>query len=163
MTIDDTQEGIPVKGYWLMGLCALVIASGIVSNAGATEVEITYPLDGDSVPMTAEIKGTFKDVPGGSELWIMVFPHGVNRNFPQDKRDLPLMMMANGDWTAQAIVGSSMDSGRQFKLFAVLADEAANEEILDYLDRCKENKSWPGLEALPDGADIYDYVTVTRK
>jgi len=82
---------------------------------------------------------------------------------PQDKRDLPIVMMANGDWSTQAIVGSNMDSGLEFKIFAVLADEKANKAIIDYLDMSRASGSWDGLVQLPDGATIYDKVSVTRK
>ncbi|AET65107.1 hypothetical protein Mhar_1749 [Methanothrix harundinacea 6Ac] len=110
-----------------------------------------------------DIEGTSKGIPEGYELWITVYPDGVNRHFPQDKRNLPIIMMANGDWTAEAVIGSPPDHDMEFKLYAILADETANAEILEYLDGCIVNESWPGLEQLPDGAEIYDYVTVIRE
>ena len=152
-----------MREYWLVSLCLLVLGFGTVCCAGATEVEITSPSDGDTVSMVEDLEGTSKDIPEGDELWIMVYPDGVNRYYPQDKRDLPIIPMANGDWTAKAIIGCETDHGREFKLFAVLANETANAEILEYLDECIENGSWPGLEQLPDGAEIYDYVTVIRE
>lgn len=152
-----------MKGNWLMALSLLVLGLGTVSCAGATEVEITYPADGDTVPMTEDLEGTSEDVPEDAELWIMVYPEGVNRYFPQDKQSFPVIMMANGDWTAQAIIGSPTDGGLEFKLFAVLADESANAEIVEFLIWCDEEGSWPGLEQLPDGAEIYDYVAVVRE
>jgi hypothetical protein len=153
-----------MKKYLPISLCFLVLGLGTVCCAGATEVEITSPADGDTVSMIGEdIEGTSKDIPEGYELWIMVYPDGVNRFYPQDKRDLPLIPMANGDWTAEAIIGSDPDHGLEFKLYAVLANETANTEILDYLDRSREAGSWDGLEQLPDGAEIYDYVTVIRE
>ena len=39
-----------------------------------------------------------------------MYPLGVNRFFPQDNRDLPRVMIENGNWSAQAIFGSDMNS-----------------------------------------------------
>lgn len=152
-----------MKENWLVALSLLVLGLVTVCCAGATEVEITYPVDGDTVSMTEDLEGTSEDVPEDAELWIMVYPKGVNRYFPQDKQNLPVIMMANGDWTAQAIIGCPTDDGLEFKLFAVLADESANAEVVEFLVDCDKNGSWPGLPQLPDGTEIYDYVTVIRE
>jgi hypothetical protein len=137
---------------------------GMAYSADATEVKITNPQNGATIPQASiDVEGTSEGVSAGQALWIMVYPHGVNRYYPQDKRDLPIVMMANGDWSGQAIVGSDTDSGLEFKLFAVLADENANKAIIDYLDECKASESWPGMEKLPEGAMPYDKVSVTRE
>jgi hypothetical protein len=153
-----------MKHYLLAILCLLLVSMGMASSADASEVKITSPQNGATIPQASiDIEGTSTDIPAGQALWIMVYPHGVNRYYPQDKRDLPIVMMANGDWSAQAIVGSDTDSGLEFKLFAVLADEKAIKAIIDYLDASRAKGSWDGLVQLPDGATICDKVSVTRK
>lgn len=151
--------------YYLPAIfCLLLLSMGMASSADATNVKITNPQNGATIPQASiDIEGTSKEILAGQALWIMVYPHGVNRYYPQDKRDLPIVMMANGDWSTQAIVGSNMDNGIEFKIFAVLADEKANKAIIDYLDASRASGSWDGLVQLPDGATIYDKVSVTRK
>lgn len=153
-----------MKYNLLTFLCLLLLSMGIAYSADAVEVKITNPQNGATIPQASiDVEGTSKEIPAGQTLWIMVYPHGVNRYYPQDQRDLPIVMMANGGWSGQAIVGSDSDSGLEFKLFAVLADENANTAIIDYLDECKANGSWPGMETLPEGAMPYDKVSVTRQ
>jgi len=45
----------------------------------------------------------------------------------------------------------------------VLANKDAQDTFNTYLKKGKEEKSWPGLERLPEGAVIYDRITVMRK
>lgn len=149
--------------YVLAVLCLIFVGIGMANNANPTEVKITNPSNGATVSQSIDVEGTSKDIPAGASLWIMVYPHGVNRCYPQDNRDFPIVVMANGDWSTRAVIGSDIDSGLEFKIFAVLADENANKAIIDYLDKCKANGSWPGMEKLPDGAMPYDKVSVTRK
>jgi len=132
-------------------------------SASSAEVKITNPSNGATVSKSIDVGGTSKDIPAGAALWIMVYPHGVNRYYPQDKRDFPVVMTANGDWSTKAVIGSDTDSGLEFEIFVVLADEKANQAIIDYLDKSKASGSWPGMEPLPDGSMIYDKVSVTRK
>jgi hypothetical protein len=70
--------------------------------------------------------------------------------------------MTEKSWSTKMIIGKDTDDGLKFTLFAVLADGKANRAILDYLDKSKASASWPGLQKLPDGAVIYDKITVTR-
>jgi hypothetical protein len=158
------EKGVrTMRKYVLAALCLLLISMGMVSSIDATKVEITNPQNEATISKSIDIEGTSKDISVGQDLWIMIYPHGANRYYPQDKHDLPIVTMANGDWSAQANIGSDADSGLEFKIFAVLADEKANKAIIDYLDQCKLNGSWLGMEKLPDGAMLYDEVSVTRK
>lgn len=153
-----------MKKTVLAVLCLLIVSMGMTCSAASTEIKITNPQNGAIIPQASiNVEGTSKDVSAGQFLWLMVYPHGVNRFYPQDKRDLPIIMMANGNWSGQAIVGSETDSGLEFKIFAVLANEDANQKIIAYLDKCRVDGSWPGLVQLPDGATIYNGVSVTRK
>lgn len=151
-----------MRTHTLSVLCVMLITMGVTYCAESTEIKITKPSEGSTVSQIVDVEGTSMDIPTGYELWIMVYPSVVNRYYPQDKRDLPIHIMANGDWLGKAIVGGSMDTGLEFKLFVVLADESASNEVITYLDECKRRKSWPGLEELPEGAVAYDVVSVIR-
>jgi hypothetical protein len=152
-----------MKGYTIVILCLLLVNIGMTYNANAIEVKIISPGNGTIVTKNIELKGMVKANPAGQALWIFVSPLYVNRYYPQDKRDFPIAMKANQFWSTKAVIGSDTDNGLQFSIFAVVTDEKANKEILDYLDKFKTSASWPGLEKLPDGAVIYDKITVTRK
>lgn len=151
-----------MRTYTLSVLCVMVITMSMTYCAESTEIKITKPSEGSTISQIVDVEGASMDIPTGYELWIMVYPNVANRYYPQDKRDLQIHIMANGDWLGKAIVGGSMDTGLEFKLFVVLADESASNEIIKYLDECKLRGSWPGLEELPEGAVAYDVVSVIR-
>ena len=133
--------------------------TGAARLAGDTKIRIINPQNGAIVKKYIDISGISNNITA-QNLWIMTYPYGVNRYYPPD---FPVNIMENGNWSTQAVVGSDMDSGLEFKIFAVLADEKANKAIIDYLDKCEASRSWPGMEQLPYGAMIYDKVSVTRK
>ena len=64
--------------------------------------------------------------------------------------------------SSKAFVGINESWGSEFSIFAVAADENADKAIIDYLTRSNAQRSWLGLEKLPDGAVIYDTINVTR-
>ena len=69
-----------MKHYILAIFCLLLISMGMASSADATEVKITNPQNGATIPQASiDIEGTSKEILAGQALWIMVYPHGVNR------------------------------------------------------------------------------------
>lgn len=158
MNLNYSQNGVCNMNRAIHIILALIFAvTGTV--CAETLVEFTYPQDGDTVDMSETVEGASEDIPDGYTLWVVVYPYGVYRYHPQNYL---INFMANGDWFAEAIVGSEIDQGLKFNLFAVLADETANREINDYFEQCERDQNWPGLEELPEGAVIYDRVNVMR-
>jgi hypothetical protein len=48
-------------------------------------------------------------------------------------------------------------------LMVVLADPIANSGFLDYLEESESAGRWPGMSRLPESAQIYTKVGVTRR
>jgi len=124
------------------------------------EVEITYPYDGANVEIGENVRGTSQKIPEGHAIWIMVYPHVVDRYYP---RNNPTDVQANGDWTSLTYIGIEEDVNRKFDIIAVLADKRAQDAFNAYHKQSEDTETWPGLERLPEGAPIYDRITVTRK
>ena len=152
-----------MRRYTLVILCLLLVSIGMAYSADATEVKITNPPDGATVSKNVDIGLTSKDIPVGQDFWICVYPIDVKRYYIQDKRHSPIVMTITGNQSTEALVGSDEDSGMKFKLMTVVADRNAIRAIMDYLDQSNARGAWNGLEKLPDGAKIFDEITVTRR
>lgn len=66
------------------------------------------------------------------------------------------------DFTVPVTIGAEESVGEEFKIIAVLANESAQEEFKNYLETAAVNH-WPGMSNLPEGAEEYCIVKVTRK
>jgi len=132
---------------------------GSIAPEATTEVKISYPHDGSSVEMLEIIRGTSRRIPEGQVVWVVVFPHVTGCYYPQD---YPADVQENGDWSSRAHIGVQGDVGLRFDIIVVVADKEAQNAFNAYLMEGRDKKTWPGLEGLPDGAVIYDRVTVTR-
>ncbi len=149
----------------LMVICVILLAA----NLGVfgwqywrptTKLEITYPYDAANVEISETVRGTSEKIPEGHAIWIMVYPHVAGRYYPQND---PADVQANGDWTSLTNIGIKEDVNRKFDIIAVLADRRAQDAFNAYLTESEYKKTWPGLERLPEGATIYDRITVTRE
>ena len=159
------EEVAPRKiSIWTIVMCISLIL--LVANLGVfgwrywptTEVEITYPYDGAIVEIREMVRGTSQKIAEGQAIWIVVYVDG--RYYPQDD---PADVQVDGDWSSLAFIGIEEDVGRKFDIIAVLANKDAQDAFNAYLVQAKVKKTWPGLEKLPNGAEIYDRITVTRR
>lgn len=125
-----------------------------------TEVEITYPYDGASVEIREMVRGISQKVPEGHAIWIVVYSHVVGRYYPQN---YPADVQANGDWASLIYIGTEEDTSKKFDIIAVIVNKSTQDIFNAYLTQAKDKKTWPGLERLPEGAAIYDRITVTRR
>lgn len=137
-----------------------VVLPSPVAPTPAPSLKITYPCSGGRVQIKEIVKGTSQNIPKEYAIWIVIYSHEVSRYHPQD---YPADVQANGDWSSSAFIGIGIDVGKKFDIIAVLAGKEAQNAFNDYLEECKEKKSWPGLERLHEGAVIYDRITVIRK
>ena len=148
----------------LMVVCLILLAANLGGWGwrywSKPKIEITYPYDGANVETREMVRGTSQKIPEGQAIWIMVYPHVVGRYYPQDN---PTDVQANGDWTSLIYIGIKEDVNRKFDIIAVLADKRAQDAFNAYFKKAKDTKTWPGLERLPEGATIYDRITVTRE
>jgi hypothetical protein len=139
---------------------SLLLMACTPTTPDSTSVEITYPVEGTKVEQTEAIKGVSRLVPEGQEIWILVVPQRADRYYPHNR---PADVLVNGGWHSLANIGITEDVGDKFDILVVLVDGDAQDVFEDYLREAEEKKDWPGLEQLPDGAVIYDRITVTRK
>jgi len=124
------------------------------------DVNISYPSGGDRVIVQQVIRGTSFNIPEDQVIWIVIYPQEVVRYYPQDN---PADIQANGDWTSSSYIGIAADAGKTFDIIAVLANMEAQDVFNDYLEECKEQQSWPGLERLPEGAVLYERINLIRQ
>lgn len=132
----------------------------VVAEPPTPSLKITYPPSGGRVEIREIVRGTSQDILKEQAIWIVIYPHEVSRYYPQD---YPADVQANGDWSSSVFIGIEIDVGKKFDIIAVLADKKAQDAFNDYLEECKEKRSWPGLESLHEDAVIYDRITVIRR
>ncbi|HEX8138348.1 MAG TPA: hypothetical protein VF544_12220 [Pyrinomonadaceae bacterium] len=123
-------------------------------------MEIKQPLEDSKVEQTEMVRGTAQNIPNGQVLWIVVFVPKVGRYYPQNN---PADIQANGDWSSVTYLGVAADVGLKFDLIAVLADNQAQSAFKKYLIDARDKNNYPGLANVPNGATIYDRVSVIRK
>lgn len=123
-------------------------------------MEITSPSDGSYVEMSVPVEGIVNDFDGDEDrLWIVVFSPEVNRYYPQSSN---VILDSPDHWYSHAIVGLEGDSGKEFEIILIFADSEAHNELIQYIEWCIANGSQPGLVMLPEGAVVFDSITVIR-
>jgi hypothetical protein len=136
----------------------IVIFDIILSLPLEPSLKITYPLEDYKVEIEQTVRGTSQNIPEDQKIWIVVFVHGDNF-YPQH---YPINVQANGDWISTAITCTEVSAGEEFDILVVLANKEAQDILNAYIEQCKNEKKWPGLERLPEGAKIFDRVIVTK-
>ena len=147
----------------LMGVCIILLVANLVVfglRYWEPEIKITYPYDGATVEIREIVRGTSQKIPEGQAIWIIVYPHLVDRYYPQNNS---ADVQANGDWTSNTSISIEEDVNRKFDIIAVLADKRAQDAFEAYIKQAKDTKTWPGLGKLIEGTTIYDRITVMRK
>jgi hypothetical protein len=125
-----------------------------------TNVKITDPAEGATVDLAQLVKGTSQRIPDNHLVWVVVFVHKVNRYYPQNQS---ADIQAGGDWASMSSIGQPRDVGLKFDLIAVLADKDGQTAFNKYLVDARDRNDYAGLERLPNGATIYDRLSVTRR
>jgi len=124
------------------------------------DIKITEPWDGSVVAMRETLTGTCQNIPEGSVVWPVVYPKESTRYFPDET---PAIMDKEDEWTSDISIGVDADYGRMYKIIGVLADKNTQAAFEDYHNKCIKENSWPGMEALPEGAQELCHVTVSRQ
>lgn len=121
-------------------------------------VRITVPVDTQTVPIKEEVRGTLQDPPKGHRVWTLVYPTSIGRYYPQHEA-----RVTGNTWSSDALIGLKHDAGRQFLIYAVLADERAHNHLSIYAERAIRTNDSPGLIDLPAGTRVCHMITVTRR
>jgi hypothetical protein len=128
------------------------------STLASPTIKMTYPSNASLVNIQETVKGTAENIPEGQKLWILVYPLTANKFYPQSGN----VNVINGGWSLTIGLGTKENIGEIFKIITVLADKKAQDEFNAYLNTCKAVNEWPGMDAIPNSAKVYDEVTVTR-
>jgi hypothetical protein len=130
----------------------------LTSGVKIPEVKITYPSNTAAVNIQETVTGTARNVPEGQKLWILVYPPAANKFYPQSQN----VNIVSEEWSTPIGIGTKDNVGEIFDIVAVLADQKAQEELTNYINTGVKNNSWSGMDSIPDGALVYDKITVTR-
>lgn len=90
----------------------------------------------------------------------MLFVQKVSRYYPQNQA---ADVQPSGGWASMTYIGVPSDVGLKFELIAVLVDKEGQDAFNKYLVNAKNKSDYAGLEQIPNGAIVYDRVSVTRK
>lgn len=124
-------------------------------------IKITSPKEGDEVPVSTIVSGTFSgELQEGQYIWVVINPHpSPGQWWPQGGRINPW----KGQWNVQVWLGREKeDTGKEFDIAVILVNEKDDQYYRDYLKTGQETGSYPGIP-LPASADIIDRITVMRK
>jgi hypothetical protein len=144
---------------WL-GLLFMALDLGWLGGYWLAEVErpihITAPCNDQVVSLRQQVLGSYKEIPAGQTLWVVVTPFNMPLYFPQQN---PANIQPNGAWSSLTFVGSPTDAGQAFDIIVVLVDNQGQQAIASYL----AGNHPDGMKGLPGGSTIVDKVTVWRK
>jgi tetratricopeptide (TPR) repeat protein len=134
-------------------------------NLSNLNITIYEPQNGETtVSATPIIRGTFSgDLPKDKHIWVLVNPvDAPGLWYPQGEDNIDDLIKGGGTWAWKILLGGDPGKKSEFNIAVVLVDSETDTEFLDWLDRGKVTKRFPGWK-LPDTARILDKITVTRK
>lgn len=167
LTVRWKQIGIiaPIVAALIGGICGIIATSSFGPNRPSPiptcndKVKISVPVSQQPVSMYEDIKGTYRDLPEGHKIWVMVYPPSAERYYPQSEVEL-----GHNKWAStKAIIGLNDEAGMPFYIHAVIADEKASASLSLYAQSAKETNVSAGIPKLPEGALPCDVVVVRRK
>jgi len=75
----------------------------------------------------------------------------------------PVDLGADNTWSSIVYFGTPDDIGDNFDIIVVTVNSEAQDVFNGYLSEARDQVGLPGLEVLPEGAMIYDRITVIRE
>lgn len=127
------------------------------SILGIPAATITTPTNNTRVEKSEFVKGTAHNFEGEQYyLWLVLYDYNANRHYPQDG---PVGVSSDGQWEMTAF----FESIGRYDITAVVADQNANEILLQYQSASQSRADYPGLSALPPGCITLASVTVSRR
>jgi len=146
-------------------ICSLIIILNIAFLGWrlfftTPQITITYPEDNSMVVQREVAEGQYSWLPFGHHPWLVVYSHKSGRYYPQNE---PAQITLKGDWSSIIFLGLPDTVGEEFDILVTIPRGEALRIFEEYLNTGKRTGSWPGLNYLPEGTDIYDRVMVTRK
>lgn len=123
------------------------------------EIKIISPKEGDKVPFSIIVSGTFSGkLPEGQYMWMVINPQPCpGQWWPQGRID------PWEEWNIHFWIGQEKeDIGKKFDIAVILVNEKDDQYYWDYLRTGQKTGSYPGI-LLPASAKIIDRITVMRK
>lgn len=149
--------------FWFMVISffiAIIFLISIWLSSSPIEITITDPIDEDSVELIYFVRGTAQEIPEDKELWIVVYCPSIGQYYPQNGSVEPNDL---GEWEFRTYIGQENNSGLDFEIKVVLADSLAQEIFNNYIAESEIKGEWEGIINIPEGAQTYAYVQVTRE
>ncbi|TWP47247.1 hypothetical protein FKR81_32840 [Lentzea tibetensis] len=103
-----------------------------------------------------KIGGRARDIPLGSDLWVVVRTTGIGDWYPSERVALP--SPDGGDWSSEFSLGGP----GKYQIFVYLADSQASGVLTEALNKMQQNGFTSGIVSLPAGVTVKATVTVTR-
>lgn len=145
----------------VLSLSLLLILTACIPTPTAPSGKITEPTNNAQVERIISVSGTSQNISTDTKIWLVVYIGGsVNRYFPQSNS---AVLLSDGRWTSQAVIGNEDDHNLQAQVFLVAANPGTQNAIQAFLDNWNNNKDYSGLEKIPESAVTLDMVHVTRK
>lgn len=158
-----------LASMWAVGMWACIaialVNTGVLGwrllrPLPSTEAAITYPTSLSNVRQTETVRGTVRGLSEGQVIWVVVLVQEVGRYYPQNR---PADLEANDRWSSLAYLGIPSDTDKRFDILVAAVNTEAQNAFNAYLADARDMSDWAGMETLPEGAVVYDRVTVTRK
>ena len=157
----------PTNQFWLImsavWTIVFILAIGAVIWYFAqeeTRVSIVAPVPDALVGDVEGGEGQSKNVPDGNTIWVVVVPAPGGRYYPQGE---PIVNIADGQWETAALFQNEAGEPGSFEILAVVADHDAHDQLHEATTLAELGELGPALEELPDGAKVYDRITVFRR
>jgi len=131
------------------------------SSVTDQKIIITEPSDGDIVNAEVIIVGLSYNLPEDRSIWICVEEYGYYYPFGP-AIVFGLSGTTKEQWEVAIIIGSGetgLDT-KQYRIRAIVADQAASAEFQAHIDEWKNKEGDPGMDYLPTGARVDDSVDV---
>lgn len=141
----------------------IVVISLFVTSSGCAvlgqtpkpDIKIIQPTEKE-IEWNVDVGGTAENIPGGYELWVLVYSEETKQYYPITKA-----VIKHDQWkVTQVPVGTEDDDKKEFDIIAVLADKEGQDIFNDYLNATGDTEV---MYIIPDGVKEYDKITVTRK
>jgi len=124
------------------------------------EVQVTSPLEGDSVNCRILTMGVYPDS-HEKDIWVLLKPSD-DKYYPQSDHT-NTSFKRNGEW--QVITRFGGDRGEKFDIIVYETDPSASLFFSSTIQNWKDSLSYPGIEMedLPSGATEVDRIVVALK
>ena len=119
------------------------------------EVRIIQPHEGDNILRASDVKGTSKNLPENSHLWIYVFaPLDGESGKGKYYLDEALDRFDNGDWfLKKLVVGAEQDKDASFRLGVLLTNDKTHKQL---------KAMSKGLDEIPEG-EKFNEISIYRR